>query len=187
MSLRLLLAFDKFKGSLTSNEVAEAFARGWCDVMPDTEFDVIPIADGGDGILATLVEALGGNYHVATVRGPLNSLVEARWGTIDDGATAIIEMAEAAGFRLLEAEERNPLRTSTRGVGELMARALERGCRRVIIGLGGSATNDGGMGLLQALGVRFYDAGAESLRPRARLCVVLQGSMPQALMQDFEV
>lgn len=163
MSLRLLLAFDKFKGSLTSNEVAEAFARGWCDVMPDTEFDVIPIADGGDGILATLVEALGGNYHVATVRGPLNTPLEARWGTIDDGATAIIEMAEAAGLRLLEAEERNPLRTSTRGVGELLMQALERGCRRVIVGLGGSATNDGGMGLLQALGVRFYDAGGTEL------------------------
>ena len=157
MSLRLLLAFDKFKGSLTSNEVAQAFALGWCDVMPDAELDVIPIADGGDGILTTLVEALGGDYHVATVQGPLNALVEARWGTIEGGATAIIEMAEAAGLRLLEANERNPLRTSTRGVGELLLQATEHGCSRVIIGLGGSATNDGGMGLLQALGVRFYD------------------------------
>jgi glycerate kinase len=162
MALRILLAFDKFKGSLTACEVAEAFGLGWCDVMPDARLDVLPIADGGDGILTTLVETLDGDYHNATVRGPLNTPLEARWGTIDDGATAIIEMAEAAGLRLLEAEERNPLRTTTYGVGELMARALESGCRRVIMGLGGSATNDGGMGLLQALGVRFYDSeGAE--------------------------
>ena len=163
MALRILLAFDKFKGSLTSHEVAEAFCLGICDVMPDATIDTVPIADGGDGILTTLVDALGGDYHTATVQEPLGSPVKARWGTLADHHTAVIEMAEAAGLRLVEAEERNPLRMSTYGVGELMARALDAGYRRMIIGLGGSATNDGGMGLLQALGVRFYDAEGEEL------------------------
>ena len=163
MALRILLAFDKFKGSLTSREVAEAFSLGICDVMPDATIDTVPIADGGDGILTTLVDTLGGDYHTATVQGPLGSPVKARWGTLADHHTAVVEMAEAAGLRLVEAHQRNPLRMSTYGVGELMARALDAGYRRMIIGLGGSATNDGGMGLLQALGVRFYDAEGEEL------------------------
>ncbi len=158
MALRILVAFDKFKGSLTSHEVAEAFSLGIRDVMPSVEIETISIADGGDGILTTLVETLGGDYHTATVQGPLHSDVVARWGSLPDGTTAVIEMAEAAGLRLLEAQERDPLRTSTRGVGELLLRVVDAGYRRVIIGLGGSATNDGGMGMLQALGVEFYDA-----------------------------
>ena len=163
MSQRILLAFDKFKGSLTSDEVAQAFSLGIRDFMPDAEIDTVAIADGGDGILETLVETLGGNYHRAVVQGPLSGTLEARWGTIESGSTAIIEMAEAAGLRLLAPEERNPLHTSTRGVGELIRPALDAGCRRIIIGLGGSATNDGGMGLLEALGVVFYDAEGASL------------------------
>lgn len=158
MALRILLAFDKFKGSLTSREVAEAFSLGICDVMPDATIDTVPIADGGDGILTTLVDALGGDYHTATVQGPLGSPVEARWGTLADHHTAVVEMAEAAGLRLVEAHQRNPLRMSTYGVGEVVLHALDAGYRRMIIGLGGSATNDGGMGMLQALGVEFYDA-----------------------------
>lgn len=163
MALRILLAFDKFKGSLTSREVAEAFSLGICDVMPDATIDTVPIADGGDGILTTLVDALGGDYHTATVQGPLGSPVEARWGTLADHHTAVVEMAEAAGLRLVEAHQRNPLRMSTYGVGEVLLHALDAGYRRMIIGLGGSATNDGGMGMLQALGVRFYDAEGEEL------------------------
>ena len=163
MSRPILLAFDKFKGSLTSHEVAEAFGSGLRDVVADVELDVVPIADGGDGILETLVEALGGEYHTTTVSDPLLRPIEARWGTLERGTVAVIEMAEAAGLRLLTHEERNPLRTSTRGVGELMLRALERGSRRIILGIGGSATNDGGMGMLQALGVRFFGAEGEEL------------------------
>lgn len=163
MSLRLLLAFDKFKGSLTAKEVAQAFSLGIHDIAPDIKIDVVPIADGGDGILETLVEAVGGEYHTAEVHDPLGRPLEARWGAIDRGDTAIIEMAEAAGLRLLAAQERNPLRSSTYGVGELLLRALDGGSRRIILGLGGSATNDGGMGMLQALGVRFYGAQGEEL------------------------
>ena len=155
--MRILLAFDKFKGSLTSGEVAEAFGEGLRDVMPQAEVDVVAVADGGDGILQTLVESLGGEYHVARVRGPRGGYLEARWGTIDGGKVAVIEMAEAAGLRLLDVEERNPMLTSTYGVGELLCEAIGQGCERVVLGLGGSATNDGGMGMLQALGVRFYD------------------------------
>ena len=163
MALRILLAFDKFKGSLTSREVAEAFSLGIRDVMPDAEIETLAIADGGDGILETLVESLGGQYHRAVVQGPRNAPLEARWGTIDARGTAVIEMAEAAGLRLLAPDERSPLHTTTRGVGELIRSALDVGCRRMIIGLGGSATNDGGMGILEALGVVFYDARDQRL------------------------
>ena len=158
MSLRILLAFDKFKGSLTSTEVAEAFALGLRDVVPDAVVDAVAVSDGGDGVLSTLVEAVGGEICRSMVHDPLNRPVEALWGTIERGGVAVIEMAEAAGLRLLEEGERNPLKTSTRGVGELMLKALDAGCRRMILGLGGSATNDGGMGMLQALGVEFFDA-----------------------------
>ena len=158
MSLRILLAFDKFKGSLTSTEVAEAFALGLRDVVPDAVVDAVAVSDGGDGVLSTLVEAVGGEICRSVVHDPLNRPVEALWGTIERGGVAIIEMAEAAGLRLLEGDERNPLKTSTRGVGELMLKALDAGCRRMILGLGGSATNDGGMGMLQALGVEFFDS-----------------------------
>ena len=163
MALRILLAFDKFKGSLTSTEVAEAFALGLRDVVPDAQVDAVAVSDGGDGVLSTLIEAVGGEMRRTVVHDPLNRPVEALWGTIEGGGVAVIEMAEAAGLRLLEAAERNPLKTSTRGVGELMLSALDAGCRRMILGLGGSATNDGGMGLLQALGVEFFDAEGRAL------------------------
>lgn len=160
---RLLLAFDKFKGSLTSSDVAHAFSEGWREVVPDSEVDIVEISDGGDGLVDTLTQACGGEYCEAIVADPLGRPIKARYGVIDSGATAVIEMAEAAGLRLLSTAERNPLRATTRGVGELIADALERGCRELIIGLGGSATNDGGMGMLEALGVRFYDAHGELL------------------------
>ena len=162
---RLLLAFDKFKGSLRSSDVAHAFSEGWCEVMPDSEVDIVEISDGGDGLVETLVGACGGEYVAVDVADPLGRPVAARYGTIHNGTTAIIEMAEAAGLRLLAAEERNPLNTSTRGVGELIADALGRGCRELIIGLGGSATNDGGMGMLEALGAKFYDTMGELVIP----------------------
>ena len=158
MALRILLAFDKFKGSLTSSEAAEAFALGLRDVVPSVEVDVAEVSDGGDGLVTTLSKAMGGELCRTMVHDPLNRPHEALWATIEGGATAVIEMSEAAGLRLLEESEYNPLRTSTHGVGELMLGALDMGCRRLILGLGGSATNDGGMGMLQALGVRFFDA-----------------------------
>ena len=133
--------------------------------MPDSEVDIVEISDGGDGLVDTLVGACGGEYVAVNVADPLGRPVAARYGTIHNGTTAIIEMAEAAGLRLLAAEERNPLNTSTRGVGELIADALGRGCRELIIGLGGSATNDGGMGMLEALGAKFYDAMGELVIP----------------------
>lgn len=162
---RLLLAFDKFKGSLTSSDVAHAFSEGWCAVMPDTEVDIVEISDGGDGLLATLMGACGGEYRDVEVADPLGRPVKARYGTIHGGATAVIEMAEAAGLRLLSDEERNPLRANTRGVGEIILDTLDYGHRELIIGLGGSATNDGGMGMLEALGVRFYDVLGQLLTP----------------------
>ncbi|MBQ5738173.1 MAG: glycerate kinase [Alistipes sp.] len=163
--MRLLLAFDKFKHSLSSDQVAEAFSLGWRDVMRDTSIDIVPISDGGDGLLGALVAACSGEVREVEVNDPLRRRVVARYALLNAGTTAVIESSEAAGLRLLAEEERNPLLTTTFGVGEMILDALQCGCRRIILGLGGSATNDCGMGLLSALGARFYDAHDRVVEP----------------------
>ncbi len=160
--MRLLLAFDSFKGSLSSQQVGEAFAAGWCEVCPDDAVELLAIADGGEGTAMALCRALRGELVDARVSDPLGREVEACYAYVERERLAIVDVATASGLMRLAPSERDPLKTSSWGTGELIAEALRRGCRRIIVGLGGSATNDGGMGLLRALGYRFYDnRGAE--------------------------
>lgn len=160
---RIIAAFDSFKGSLTSREAGEAFRRGFMEVNPDSEVIVLPIADGGEGMAEAIYEGVGGEVVSAVVSDPLGREIEASYVLIDDGNTAVIAMSSASGLTLLSPEERNPLVASTYGTGELIIDALKRGCRKIIMGLGGSATNDGGVGMLRALGYRFYDSAGEEL------------------------
>ena len=160
---RIIAAFDSFKGSLTSREAGEAFRRGFMAERPDAEVEVLAIADGGEGMAEAISEGVGGEMVSVVVSDPLGRKIEARYALINGGTTAVIAMSSASGLTLLKPEERNPLIASTFGTGELIVDALERGCREIIMGLGGSATNDCGVGMLRALGYRFYDAAGEEL------------------------
>ena len=160
---RIIAAFDSFKGSLTSSEAGEAFRRGFMAERPDAEVEVFTIADGGEGMAEAISEGVGGEMVSRVVSDPLGRKIEARYALINEGATAVIAMSSASGLTLLKPEECNPLMASTFGTGELIVDALERGCREIIMGLGGSATNDCGVGMLRALGYRFYDAAGEEL------------------------
>lgn len=154
----LLLAPDKFKGTLAAHQVAAALSRGWRDAWPDDDVVAIQMADGGEGTLAALAENLDLRPVVRCVAGPRGIPVEATFGRSADGATSVVELAAASGLGLLAPLQRDPTRTTTFGTGELVRAALELGAQRVIVALGGSATCDGGAGLAQALGVRFRDA-----------------------------
>jgi glycerate kinase len=156
--MRIVIAPDSFKGSLSAQAAAAAMARGVRAVFPEAELRLVPIADGGEGTVDALVSATGGTIRETQVTGPLGEPVAARWGVLGDGTTAVIEMAAASGLSLVPAERRNPRVTSTRGTGELIRAALDAGLHRLIIGIGGSATNDGGAGMARALGIRFLDA-----------------------------
>ena len=160
---RIIAAFDSFKGSLTSREAGEAFRRGFMAERPDADVEVLAIADGGEGMAEAISEGVGGEMVSVVVSDPLGRKIEARYALINEGTTAVIAMSSASGLTLLKPEERNPLMASTFGTGELIVDALERGCREIIMGLGGSATNDCGVGMLRALGYRFYDAAGEEL------------------------
>ena len=160
---RIAIAVDSFKGSLSSREVAEAFEEGFRTYLPDCEILKISIADGGEGTVEALVDTLNGRYVEVEVCNPLHHPIKAKYGIVDGGRTAIIEMAAASGLPLLKAEERNPLRTSTYGTGEIIADAIKRGCRKFMVGIGGSATNDAGTGAFRALGFRFLDSKGEEL------------------------
>lgn len=155
--MRILVAPNAFKESLSAREAAEAVARGLERGMPGCDLVLCPLADGGDGTAEALAVATGGRMLTHRVAGPLGDPVEARWALLGDGTTACIEMAEASGLRLLPPERRNPLVTTTRGTGELLLAALDVGVQRIIVGVGGSATVDGGSGLARALGYRFLD------------------------------
>lgn len=159
----ITVAIDSFKGSLSSREVADAFEVGWHSVLPDCSVRKVSIADGGEGTVEALVETLNGEYVQVEVSDPLGRTVKARYGVINGGEGAVIEMSAASGLPFLSPEERNPMATSTFGTGEMIADALRRGCRTFLIGIGGSATNDGGMGMLRALGFRFLDAQGNAL------------------------
>lgn len=154
--MKIVIASDSFKGSLSSIEVAQAATRGIKSVYPDCEVIAVNVADGGEGTVEAVVEALGGEIVTTTVSDPLGRPIQARYGIA--GNKAIIEMAAASGLPLLCPEERNPWLTSTHGTGELIMDAMQRGCRQFLIGIGGSATNDAGTGMLQAMGFRFYDS-----------------------------
>ncbi|QEH37000.1 Glycerate 2-kinase [Aquisphaera giovannonii] len=163
--MRIVIAPDKFKGCLTAAEVAEALARGVTSVLPDAEMDRVPMADGGEGTVAALVAATGGRVREAAVTGPMGEPITAEFGLLGDGRTAVLEMAAASGLVLVPKERRDPLRASTRGTGELLRASIRAGVGRVILGIGGSATNDAGAGLGQALGFRLLDADGNELGP----------------------
>lgn len=162
---KTVIAVDSFKGSLSSSEVANAVERGILSIFPQCKTVKIPIADGGEGTVEALIEATNGSIIELTAYDPLMRIIKARYGILGDGCTAVIELASASGLPLLSCNERNPLKTNTFGTGQLIADALKRGCRSFLLAIGGSATNDGGTGLLSALGFRFLDCNGAELFP----------------------
>jgi glycerate 2-kinase len=163
--VRVVVAPNAFKGSLSALDAAKAISDGILAVLQDAEIFLLPIADGGDGTVDALVAATGGKRKVARVRGPLGAPVDAEYGLIDAGKTAVIEMAKASGLALVPHDQRNPAVATTYGVGELLQHAYDAGARRFIVGIGGSATNDGGAGMAQALGYHLLDEQGQELPP----------------------
>lgn len=161
--MKIVIALDSFKESLTALQAANAIEKGIRNTIPDAAIFKIPMADGGEGTVQSLVDATGGTLIPVTVTGPLGHPVEAFFGLSGDQQTAVIEMAAASGLHLVTAEKRNPLITTTRGTGELIAAALDYGVRHMIIGIGGSATNDGGSGMAMALGARLIDKNGNEI------------------------
>ena len=155
--MKIIIAIDSFKGSLTSREAGEAARQGILQIHPDWNTDIITIADGGEGMLNVMLEATGGKSITVEAHDPLMQRALATYGISADGTTAFIEMANISGLPLVPAEQRNPMKTTTYGTGELIRDALKKGCTQFIIGIGGSATNDAGTGMLQALGFRFLN------------------------------
>ncbi|MFN3988271.1 MAG: glycerate kinase [Rhodocyclaceae bacterium] len=163
--MKIVIAPDSYKESLSALEVAEAVARGFRAVFPDAIYRLLPVADGGEGTVEAMVAATGGHRRAVQVTGPLGETVEAGYGVTGDGATAIVEMAAASGLGLVPPARRDPCVTTSRGTGELILAVLDAGIRHLIVGIGGSATNDAGAGMLQALGVRLLDEAGEVLAP----------------------
>ena len=190
--MKVTVAMDSFKGSLSSMQAGRAAEQGIRRVFPDAEIFVRPIADGGEGTVDALIAGMGGVLETVEVRGPLGETVTAGYGILKQSRTAIMEMSAAAGITLLLPEKRNPMKTTTYGVGEMIADAIRNNCRNFIIGIGGSATNDGGAGMLQALGYRLLDkngkdipAGAEGL---AHLCEIRgEGKLPELRECRFSI
>jgi glycerate 2-kinase len=174
--VRILVAPDKFKGTLTAPEVAAAIARGWRRTDPRAEVVEVPLADGGDGTLDALVTARGGQRRRTKVTGPDGCPVEAEFGLVEgsSGPVGVIEMARASGLVLVPPDQRDPVTATSRGTGELMVAAVRAGATRLVVAVGGSATNDAGAGMAQALGVRFLDDGGRELGPGGRALLGLQ-------------
>ena len=179
--MKAVFAIDSFKSSLTSQAAEQAAAAGLRRVYPDAETIVLPLADGGEGTAAALIDGLGGRFVPCRVCGALGEPIDAQYGLLPDG-TAVIEMAATAGIEQVPPDRRNPMRTTTFGVGQMIRDAIGRGCRRFWIGIGGSATNDGGIGMLQALGFGFFDADGAPVSPDgAGLCALARISADDAL------
>ena len=159
----IIIAPDKFKNSMTAAEAAKCIARGIKAVLPGAELTLLPLSDGGEGLVESLVEAAAGSFITSYVTGPLGLPQKAGWGLISEGKTAVIEMASASGLTMIPEQQRDPLITTTCGTGELIKAALDRDCSELIIGIGGSATNDGGAGMAMALGVKFLDSSGQQL------------------------
>ena len=157
MNMKVVVAIDSLKGSLSSLEAGHAVSEGIHRVFPEAEVIVRPISDGGEGTVEALTSGMSGSIQKTTVTGPLGRPVEAVYGILPESNTAIMEMSAAAGITLVNERERNPLNTTTYGVGEMIRDAIDKGCRHFIMGIGGSATNDGGIGMLQALGYGILD------------------------------
>ena len=163
--MKIVLAPDSFKGNLTSLQVASALEKGIKRVIPNANCIKVPMADGGEGTVQSLVDATGGKFVRKQVKGPAGKPVSARYGILSDGKTAVIEMAEASGLPEVEGtKDKNPMKTTTFGTGQLMMDAINKGANHIILGLGGSATVDGGAGMAQALGVRFLDKKGNEIK-----------------------
>lgn len=188
--MKVVIAIDSFKGSLSSLQAGRAAEQGIKNAISDAEVKIFPVADGGEGTTDAIVSAMGGETVKLSVHNPLAEEIIASYGVIAESKTAIIEMASAAGLTLIDEEQRNPMYTTTYGVGEMIADAIERGCRNFIIGLGGSATNDGGVGMLQALGFEFLDNDGDSIIFGAEgLCdlaeIRIENAMPELSQCKF--
>ena len=177
---KIVVASDSFKGSLSSKDVAESAARGVHEIYPQCEVIEINVADGGEGTVDAVVETLGGSLRTIKVKNPLDRPIAATYGIA--GSTAIIEMASASGLPLISIEERDPSKTSTYGTGEMILDAINQGCRNFLVGIGGSATNDAGTGMLQALGFKFIDNQGNVI---SRCCGGILGDIAQ--IDDSEV
>jgi glycerate kinase len=189
--MKIVIAPDSFKESLTAQQVAEAISRGIKKALPQSDTLLVPMADGGEGTLQCLLDATGGQKVTVQAMNPIGERISSSYGILGDQATAVIEMAKISGLELISATQRNPLRTTTYGLGQMIRSALDNGCRKFIVGLGGSATNDAGAGMLQALGVDLLDErnqpisygggelqnvryiGTERLDPRLEECTFL--------------
>jgi glycerate 2-kinase len=161
--LKVVIAPDSFKGSLTAYKAAKAIEEGIIRVHPGIKTVLMPMADGGEGTMECLVRATDGNFKEVTVKGPLGEEVKARFGCLGDSKTCVIEMAQASGIDLIDRGRLNPLETSTYGTGQLIKEALDAGYRHFVLAIGGSATNDGGIGMLQALGIKLFDASGKEV------------------------
>lgn len=163
--MKMLFASDSFKGSLTAVEICDLLQEAAADIFPDAETVSLPIADGGEGTVDALLCAMGGKRMTTRVTGPLLMPVDAQWGLLGDGQTAVLEMAQASGLPYVPAAQRDPRKTTSYGTGELMAQAIRCGAKSLLIGIGGSATNDGGLGMLSALGAVFTDWQGKPVPP----------------------
>ena len=161
--MKIVIAPDSFKETLSAFEVASTIESSFQNVFPEAEIIKIPIADGGEGTVEAMVRATDGSFEFSEVEGPMGNITSAKWGMLGNSKTAVIEIAEACGLHLVQANKRNPMTASSFGVGQLVVAALDKGAKKIIIGLGGSATNDGGYGFLRAIGVQFLDSQGNEL------------------------
>ena len=161
--MKIVIAPDSFKETLSAFEVASTIESSFQNVFPEAEIIKIPIADGGEGTVEAMVRATDGSFEFSEVEGPMGNITSAKWGMLGNSKTAVIEIAEACGLHLVQANKRNPMTASSFGVGQLAVAALDKGAKKIIIGLGGSATNDGGYGFLRAIGVQFLDSEGNEL------------------------
>lgn len=184
--IKVVISIDSFKGSLTSIEAGKAAKEGILRACPSAEVKVCTLADGGEGTVEALVDGMGGEIQFLTVTGPLGNPVEAAYGLIRESKTAVIEMAAAAGITLLPKQQRNPLHTTTYGVGEIVRDAIKKGCRKFIIGIGGSSTNDGGIGMLQALGFSFRNREGKEAAFGAMGLKDLASISRESVMEELE-
>ena len=161
--MKIVIAPDSFKESLSASEVADAIEAGFVDVFPDAEIFKLPVADGGEGSTDALISATQGRYFSTSVMGPMGEAIDASWGMLGNSQTAVVEVAKACGLSLVPLENRNPMIATSYGLGELILAAVDNGANHIIVGLGGSACNDGGAGMLQALGFRLLDFSGNQL------------------------
>lgn len=180
--MKIVIAPDSYKECLSAVQVAAAIEQGFREIFPDAVFVAVPVADGGEGTVDAMVAATKGRHETVTVKGPLGAPVEAGYGLTGDGSTAVIEMAAASGLGLVPLAKRNPLYTTSYGTGQLIRAALDAGARKFILGIGGSATNEGGAGMLQALGVRLLKADGREIEPTGQGL----GELAAIDMSDFD-